>query len=125
MPLLPATSAPVQNFDGNTFTGLASPSRGAVETAAWRVSLPAGRVSEGTHQLTREELLIVLTGTAVATIAEEVHTVMPGDTIVVPAFTDFRIDNASAAPFEAIAVLPVGGRAILPGRPAFTPPWAI
>jgi len=125
MPVLPAASSPVQQFDGNTFTGLAAPSRGSHETAAWRVAVPPGRISDSAHQLSREELVIAVAGSAIATIGEETHPVMPGDTVVVPAFTDFRLDNPSAIPFEAIAVLPAGTRAILPGRPPFTPPWAL
>jgi hypothetical protein len=39
-------------------------------------------------------------------------------------FVDFRLDNPGDVPFEAISVLPVGGRAMLPGRAPFTPPWA-
>lgn len=125
MPLLSATDAAVHTFDDTTFTGLAAPSRGAAETLAWRVALPAGRVSDSPHQLSREELIIALIGRAIATIGADRHEVVPGDTVVVPAFTDFRLDNPYQTPFEAIAVLPAGGRAILPGRPPFTPPWAV
>ena len=124
MTLLPAAAAPVHDFDGNTFTSLAAPSRGAAETAAWRVAIPAGHISDAPHQLSREEVIFVLAGRAVATLGSACHTVLPGDTIIVPAFTDFRLGNPHDTPFEAIAVLPVGGRALLPGRAPFIPPWA-
>ena len=125
MTLITAASAAVHNFDGVTFTGLAAPSRGASENAVWRVKLPAGRLSDSTHQLSREEILVAVTGDAVATIGDTPHRFSVGDAIVVPAFTDFKLDNPSDAPFEAIAVLPAGGRAIIAGVAPFTPPWAV
>lgn len=124
MTLILAASVPVHDFDGVLFTGLAAPSRGASENAVWRIKLPAGRISDSAHQLSREEVLVALTGNAVATIGETLHAFSAGDTIVVPAFVDFKLDNPGDAPFEAIAVLPVGGRAIMPGVAPFTPPWA-
>ena len=125
MTLLSAASAPIHDFDGVTFTGLASLSRGATENAVWRVKLPAGRLSESTHQLSREEILVAVTGSAIATIGETPHRFSAGDTVVVPAFTDFKLDNPGDAPFEAIAILPAGGRAIIAGVAPFTPPWAV
>ena len=124
MTLISAASAPVHDFDGVIFTGLAAPSRGARENAVWRVKLPAGRLNDSTHQLSREEILVALTGEAVATIGETRHTFSAGDAIIVPAFLDFKIDNPGNVPFEAIAVLPVGGRAIIDGTQPFTPLWA-
>ena len=124
MTFISAASAPVHDFDGVTFTGLAAPSRGASENAVWRVKLPAGRISHSTHQLSREEILVAMAGDAVATIGETRHRFSAGDTIVVPAFTDFKLDNPGGTPFEAIAVLPAGGRAITPGVAPFIPPWA-
>ncbi|MEO8882202.1 MAG: cupin domain-containing protein [Devosia sp.] len=124
MTLISAASAPVHDFDGVIFTGLAAPSRGASENAVWRVKLPAGRMSDATHQLSREEILVAVQGSGVATIGEIRHDFSAGDTIVVPAFVDFKLDNPGDMPFEAIAILPVGGRAIMPGVAPFTPPWA-
>jgi len=125
MTYLSAASAPVHELVGNTFTGLAAPSRGSRENAAWRVKVPAGHVSDGSHQLSREELIIAVSGAAVALLGDTRHNIAAGDTIIVPPFTDFRLDNPHDTPFEAIAVLPVGGRAILPGTAPFVPPWAV
>jgi len=124
MTFISAASAPVHDFDGVTFTGLAAPSRGASENAVWRVKLPRGRLSDSAHQLSREEILVAVQGSGVATIGETEQRFSVGDTVVVPAFADFKLDNPGDMPFEAIAILPVGGRAIIPGVAPFIPPWA-
>ena len=49
---------------------------------------------------------------------------LPDDTYGIPAFTDFALGNPGEAPFEAVAVFPVGGRAMIAGQTPFTPPWA-
>ncbi|MCU0647064.1 MAG: hypothetical protein MUF00_03675 [Gemmatimonadaceae bacterium] len=45
------------------------------------------------------------------------------DALVIPAHTDVSVENPYASPFHAVAVLPVGGRAMM-GGDAFVPPWA-
>jgi quercetin dioxygenase-like cupin family protein len=114
---LPTTPATV-------FTGLASPSRGARETCVWRVSL-AGGTPPAAHCLDHEEIIIGQSGQAVARIGNEEFHVGRGDAIIVPAGEIFSLANPHAAPFEAIAVLPVGGRAALADGQWFTPPWTI
>jgi mannose-6-phosphate isomerase-like protein (cupin superfamily) len=47
-----------------------------------------------------------------------------GDAFVVPAGTTFTLANPHPEAFEAVAALPVGGRARMPGGEPFTPPWA-
>jgi quercetin dioxygenase-like cupin family protein len=119
-----AADAPIFTMHGAQFTGLASPSRGATETAAWRVAVAPGSAKGATHQLSREEILVALRGSAFARIGEAEYVFREGDAIIIPAFTDFSLGNPSDQPFEAIAIFPVGGRALLPGEAPFTPPWA-
>jgi quercetin dioxygenase-like cupin family protein len=123
MPLISAMDAPQFTIPGVTFTGLASPSRGSSQTAVWTVSLAPGTMGD-THQLTDEEIFICLEGSADVQLGVETLTIAPGDTLIVPACTDFALRNRLDIPFKAIAVFPVGGKAVLPGKPAFTPPWA-
>ncbi|MET3898359.1 mannose-6-phosphate isomerase-like protein (cupin superfamily) [Devosia sp. UYZn731] len=123
MPLITAASAPQFTIPGVTFTGLASPTRGASDTAVWTLSLAPGSVGT-THQLTREEIFVCLSGTASIRLGDEVLTLSPGDTLIVPPHTDFGLDNPGDTPLTALAVFPVGGQAILPGQAPFTPPWA-
>jgi mannose-6-phosphate isomerase-like protein (cupin superfamily) len=121
-PLIRPADAPVFDLPGVQFTGLAAPSRGAQESSVWIVRVAAGTPGMA-HQLTREEVLIVLEGRARATLRGCEYDLEPGSAFVIPARTDFALANPYAAPFRAVAVLPVGGQAIV-GADTFTPPWA-
>lgn len=123
MPILKSAAAPRFEIPGLTVTGLASPARGARETCVWRCSLPPG--TQGTeHTVDREEIFVVLAGRATATLDGVASELAPGDTLVVPPHTRFSLGNPGRDALEAIAVLPVGGRACLPAGEPFTPPWA-
>ena len=106
-----------------TFIGLASPSRGAHETSVWRVSLAPGTPPHP-HALDREEIVVGVGGQAVARIAGSESVVGSGDVLIIPAGERFSLENPYAQPFEAYAVLPVGGRATLEDGQWFVPPWA-
>lgn len=123
MPFIDAADAPHFELHGASFIGLAAPSRGATETAAWIVTLAPGTTGVP-HRLTREEVFIALDGAARATVGDRTHELRPGCALVVPAGTELRLDNPSDAPFRAVAMLPVGGQALLDGQEAFTPAWA-
>jgi quercetin dioxygenase-like cupin family protein len=125
MPYIPSAEAPVFNtIPGTTFTGLAAPSRGSKENAVWRVTVEPGTPAR-VHQLTREEILIVTAGSATASLSGSIINVSTGDALIVPPFTDFSLANPYQAAFEAIAVLPVGGRAMIEGGEPFAPPWSV
>ncbi len=123
MPVIPASEAPRFDISGVRFTGLASPSRGARETAVWRISM-APATEPVTHRLTREEIFVAIAGTARFRIGAEEFDVAAGGAVIVPKDTDFALSNPNDVPFEAVAVLPVGGKARMGDDPAFTPPWA-
>jgi mannose-6-phosphate isomerase-like protein (cupin superfamily) len=108
---------------GVTFTGLAAPSRGAQENAVWRLRMLPGTPANP-HRLTREEVIVATAGTARVTIDGVESELAEGSAVIVPPDTEFALFNPGDAPFEAIAVLPVGGQAVLAGAPPFTPPWA-
>lgn len=122
MPIIKSTSAPQFTLSGLTVTGLAAPSRGARETCVWRLALEPG--TPGTpHSVDREEIFVVLAGRATATVGGETHELAPGDALIVPPHQAFALANPGAEPFEAVAVLPVGGRASMPEGAPFAPPW--
>lgn len=123
MPFIAATDAPVFTVPGVTFTGLASPSRGSRETAAWRLSMAPGTAPH-VHRLTREEIFIAVSGQADAQVGTTRHTLTAGSALVVPPGVDFALSNPHAETFEAVAVLPVGGQAVVGGGAPFVPPWA-
>lgn len=118
-----AAEAAIFNIPGVVFAGLVSPNRGSTENAVWRVTLAPGTPG-AEHSLTREEVLVALSGEAEARIGGEVHRFAAGDAIVVPAGVGFALANPGSVPFEAIAVLPVGGQARI-GAEVFVPPWAL
>lgn len=124
MGLISAEAAPRFEMHGAEFTGLAAPSRGARETSVWRVRIAAGTPAV-THRLTREEVLVALSGRALVTLAGERFDFSAGAAVIVPPDTDFALANESAEPFEAVAILPVGGMAQVGNAAPFTPPWAV
>jgi mannose-6-phosphate isomerase-like protein (cupin superfamily) len=76
------------------------------------------------HQLTREEVFVVLDGHADVRIGEDRSTAGPGDAIVVPPGESFALAATGEEPVRALCCLPVGGQALLPDGAPFVPPWA-
>jgi len=123
MPIIKSCDAPRFEMHGAVFTGGASPSRGARETCVWRTTIAPS--TPGTaHSVDREEVFVAVAGRANVTVDGQPHDVATGDVLVVPANTQFALANPYDEAFEAIVVLPVGGRAKLPSGEAFVPPWA-
>ena len=60
MAVIPASEAKVHELAGVRFTALASPSRGSAETSVWQVEVPVGAGPGTPHELTREEVLVVV-----------------------------------------------------------------
>ncbi len=124
MPFVSALDAPLFELPGVRFRGLASPTRGAAENSVWTVTLEPGTPARP-HQLTREQIFVVLEGRAEARVGvSPCHALEPGCALIVPAHTTLSLSNPFESPFVAVAVLPVGGQAIVGEGPPFTPPWA-
>jgi mannose-6-phosphate isomerase-like protein (cupin superfamily) len=121
MPTVVAADAPTFELDNAVITGLASPSRGALDTAVWRVRFEADMPSPA-HALTREEVFVVLDGALTARFADRTETARAGDALIVPRGEEFSL-VAEGGTAQAICALPVGGMARI-GDDAFTPPWA-
>lgn len=123
MPVLTAPAAPTHDLGGARFTSLATPSRGATDTAVWKVEILPGTPATP-HALTREEVFVVLEGKASVRIAGNASQAEAGDAIVIPPGTEFELANAGAGPLRLLCCLPVGGQARLADGSTFTPPWA-
>ncbi|MDT4925093.1 MAG: hypothetical protein QOG01_2806 [Pseudonocardiales bacterium] len=121
MSIVSAEEAPVFDTGAARIVGLAAPSRGARDVAAWRVEFRAGKPTPS-HSLTREETFVVLAGSVTAKFADHDETASAGGALIVPAGTEFTL-VAAGGPAEAICILPVGGQAVSEGA-TFTPPWA-
>jgi quercetin dioxygenase-like cupin family protein len=123
MPIISGASAPTFTAPQISCVGLAAPSRGAKETCAWRATLEPGATGQE-HSVDREEVFVALSGTGTVTLQGAESTLGPGDALVVPAHTPFKLANPGDEPLELVCVLPVGARAHMPGQDPFTPPWA-
>jgi quercetin dioxygenase-like cupin family protein len=123
MPVLSAPPAPTHELPGARFTSLATPSRGSTDTSVWRVEIDPGTPATP-HQVTREEVFVVLEGIARVRLGGTDDVAGPGGSIIVPPGVPFELAAAGDAPLRALCVLPVGGQAQLPGGEPFTPPWA-
>ncbi len=123
MPVLRAPSAPTHDLGGARFTSLATPARGATDTAVWTVEILPGTPASP-HSLTREEVFVVLQGTASVTIAGHHDQAAAGDAIIVPADAEFELANSGGGPLQLVCCFPVGGQARLADGSTFTPPWA-
>jgi mannose-6-phosphate isomerase-like protein (cupin superfamily) len=124
MPHIDNAAAPSFDIAGVTFTAVASPSRGTSENAMWRASV-APHTEGVPHHMTREEIIFAVDGTGVVRIAGTDYPLQRGDAFAVPAFTEFQLESATDHPFEALVILPVGGRAVIGTDPAFPPPWSL
>lgn len=124
MHVIKSSSAPAFEIPGLSVVGLAAPSRGASETCVWRITLPPGTPATP-HAISREEIFVALSGEARIELDGRDHVLAPGDTLVVPAGEMFSLSNPGAEPFTALAVLPIGGQAMLPGGERFSPPWTL
>jgi quercetin dioxygenase-like cupin family protein len=122
MAVIDAPSAPTHELDGTRFTSLATPRRGSRETAVWQVEIEPG-TDAVPHQMSREEVFIVLAGRAGVVIGSDRSAASAGDAIVVPPLTDFALTNAGDSVLRLLCCLPVGGEAIAGGA-RFVPPWA-
>lgn len=124
MPVLQSPAGPTHDLGHTTFTSLATPTRGSTDTSVWMVEMAAG-TQPTPHQLTREEVFVVLEGAASARIDGEEQEAGVGDAIVVPAGVAFALSNAGDAPLRLLCCMPVGGQARLDDGTVFTPPWAL
>lgn len=123
MPVLPAPGRPTHQVGGTAFTSLATPTRGSTDNSVWEVSIPPG-TAPTPHSLTREEIFVVLEGSASVTLDGQERSAAPGDAIVVPAEVSLSLANRGDSVLRLLCCLPVGGQARTADG-TFTPPWAL
>jgi quercetin dioxygenase-like cupin family protein len=123
MPVVHAPPEPTHDLGHTRFTSLATPTTGTTDTAVWQVELAPGTPATP-HSLTREELLVVLSGVATVRVGAVLDSARAGDAIVVPAETPFELSNGADEPLRMLCCLPVGGCARAADGAVFTPPWA-
>jgi mannose-6-phosphate isomerase-like protein (cupin superfamily) len=124
MPVVPAPPAHTHELPGTRFTSLATPSRGSTETSVWVVEIAAGTPATP-HELTREEVFVVLAGRADVQLGADRCRAEPGDAIVVPPGVAFALSPAGDQDLRALCCMPVGGQGRLADGPPFAPPWSL
>lgn len=122
MPVLREKDAVRHQLHGATFHSFVAPASGSGELCAWRLEVAAGSAGVP-HHVSREEVLLVLTGELTATIEQAVSTVRAGDVLLVPAGARFGVDNVSDAPATAWVTTSIGLQATLPDGTSISPPW--
>ena len=147
MPVVREADAVIHELHGSVFTSYAAPASGSRELCAWRLEVP-GRTTGVAHTVSREEVLLVLSGTLSVTLgvgpgsggtadrpaetaaerpaerpAETPAEASAGDAIVVPAGAVFKIDNHSGQRASAWVTTSVGLEAMLADGSSISPPW--
>lgn len=106
-----------------SFSSYVTPARGVGELCAWRVEVSPGAVGVG-HTVSRDEVLLVLSGKPRALVDETEQQLSPGDVIHVVAGREFRLDNPGAEPATLWVTTSVGLTAKLEDGSEISPPWA-
>ncbi|WP_232665942.1 cupin domain-containing protein [Pseudonocardia sp. TRM90224] len=123
MAVLTGPTSPTHDIGGARFTSLATPTRGSTDTSVWIVEIDPGTPANP-HELTREEVFVVLSGRANVRLGSQELEAAPGDAIVVPPNTPFALAADGDEPLRAMCCMPVGGQARMHDGEPFTPPWA-
>jgi mannose-6-phosphate isomerase-like protein (cupin superfamily) len=123
VPVVTAGSATVHELHGARFTSYVSPSSGSAELCSWRLDVPGGTIGVP-HRPSREEVLVVVAGSARVTLDGQAANAGVGDVVVVPANASFQLDNPGVEPLTAWVSTSVGLEAELPDGTRLTPPWA-
>jgi quercetin dioxygenase-like cupin family protein len=122
MPVIDHTAQRHQQLHGARFQTLASPSLGSRETSVWRLRLDPGTPGVP-HRVTREEIFVVVGGSATASLDGSAQPLRAGSTLVLPAGVELSLATDDES-LEAIVCLPVGGQGVIGDGEPFTPPWA-
>ena len=122
MPVIREQQAVRHTLHGATFRSFVAPASGSKELCAWRLDVAPGTPGVP-HRVSREEVLLVLTGELTATLDGVAATLGAGEVAFVPAGARFALDNRSDAPATAWVTTSVGLEATLPDGSSISPPW--
>ena len=108
---------------GATFTSYVAPSRGSQELCAWKVRVERG-VQGQPHEISREEVFLVLKGTPTLTVDGRGGRLLAGDVVLAKAGSTVRLDNEGATEAEIWVATSVGLTALMPDGASIVPPWS-
>lgn len=107
---------------GASFHSYVAPANGSRELCAWRLEVAGGTVGVE-HRVSREEVVLLISGELTVTVDGVTGSVRAGDVVFVPAGAAFRVDNTSGEPATAWVTTSVGLRATLADGSEISPPW--
>jgi quercetin dioxygenase-like cupin family protein len=122
MPIVRRPDAVPHRLHGATFHSFAAPATGSRELCAWRLEV-APDTAGAAHRVSREEVLLLLTGELTVTLDGVTTRLAPGDVVVVSAGSQVRVDNASSGPATAWVTTSVGLEATMADGSTISPPW--
>ena len=123
MPVLTSDSCTTYEAHGSRFASYASPAAGtSQQIAAWRCEFSAGSIGVP-HRPSRDEVLLVLTGSISVRLDGEGSEVHPGGVVCVPAGAVFQVDAGPEGATAWVTTTP-GLEATLPDGTTMSPPWA-
>ena len=122
MPIIRTADATVHRLHGSVFHSFAAPASGSKELCAWRLEV-AGGTAGLPHRVSREEVLMLLSGRLTVTLDGHPAELAPGEAVLVPAGSEFRVDNETPEPATAWVTTTVGLQATMPDGSTITPPW--
>lgn len=122
MPVYHPAQADTFEVHGSRFASFVRTERGADELCAWRLEVPAG-LRGVEHRPSREEVVLILTGSLTVTLEGSVHTVGPGDVVHVPAGAELTVDGGPADATAWVTTTP-GLEAVVGAGAPLRPPWA-
>jgi quercetin dioxygenase-like cupin family protein len=122
MPVIRERDAVQHQLHGATFNSFVAPSSGSSELCAWRLDVAPGTIGVP-HRVSREEVLLVLTGELTATIDGVGTTARAGEVVFVPAGGQFALDNTSDSAATAWVTTSIGLEATLADGSSISPPW--
>ena len=122
MPIVREPDAVPHRLHGATFHSFAAPATGSHELCAWRLEVAPGTAGAA-HRVSREEVLLLLTGDLTVTLDGVTTPLAPGDVVVVPAGSQLRVDNTSGGPATAWVTTSVGLEATMADGSTISPPW--
>jgi mannose-6-phosphate isomerase-like protein (cupin superfamily) len=115
------TAPQVFEMHGAEFHSFSRPGTGARDNCVWIAHIPPQTTGKP-HAVTRDELFLVLEGSASIRSGGNEFEVTGGQAFVVPSETTFSV-STSAKPFKAVVVVAVGADVKLADGSVISPPW--
>ena len=120
MTVFPYEHNQIRDMEGNHIAGVALPTNGAREVEVWRGRMDANSATPP-HSHDTEEVVLFLTGSGRATVADREVCYQPGDTLILPPAQVHQIFAETASEF--VSAMPIGGTVKLPDGMVIDLPW--